>query len=415
MPQKRNRFLAITILLCIAHGLFAQETGADTIGPGEYAFINYEADTLSNPLELQSFFNKLLKLESGDSCQLSIVHIGDSHIQADFLTRQVRMDFQHRFGNAGRGLVFPLRVAGTNEPTDYHSATNVDWATAKIVGSGRDPEPGVSGISVRSAENGSYIDITTLNHDDLDYAFDQVTLIHPKDSLQYDCRIMDSPPKAGYLMASADLENGSYQTWVPFTQPTNYVRIQAEQTSESQDAFTLNGLILRNSLPGILYHSVGINGAHFSDYNTSPLFFSQLQTLKPDLVIISLGANEGANIKITTDEVVAAVHEMVQKIRSLNPATCILLTTPVDDFYRKKYRNPYLQAVQRALVQSANSEQLAYWDMYAIGGGSGSSSQWRKAGLMQADGVHFNKQGYAVQADLLYKAIIDSYQKYGAD
>ena len=411
----RNRFLACLCLALLSFGVYGQESEADTLGPGEYPFIIYGADTLVNPGHLQAFFDKLLKLENGDSSQLSILHIGDSHIQADFLTRQVRTQFQQHFGNAGRGLVFPLRVAGTNEPTDYRSATNVDWATAKIVGQNRDPEPGVSGITVRTSQSGAYIDITTMNHDDLDYAFDQVTLIHTKDSLQFDCRITDSELKFGYLMSAADTENGICQTWVPFTKPTNFVRIQAEQTSESQQSATVNGIILKNSKPGILYHSVGINGAHFSDYNTSPLFFAQLNTLNPDLVIISLGTNEGANIKITVDEVVASVSTMVQKIRSLNPGACILITTPVDDFYRKKYKNPYLEAVQRALKQSAAAENVACWDMYTVGGGFGSCTAWRKAGLMQSDGVHFTKPGYALQGDLLYNALIEGYRKYAAN
>ena len=415
MLPSRNRFLTCICLLLVSFGVNGQVNEADTVSQGAYPFISYEADTLINPAQLQSFFDKLLKLENGDSSQLSILHIGDSHMQADFLSRQVRTRFQQRFGNAGRGLVFPLRVAGTNEPTDYRSASNVNWTTGKIVGQNRDPEPGISGISVRTSQSGGYIDITTLNHDDLDYAFDQVTLLHAKDSLQFDCRITDSELKFGYLMSAADTENGTYQTWVPFTKPTNFVRIQAEQTSESQQTATMQGIILKNSRPGVLYHSVGINGAHFSDYNTSPLFFAQLSTLQPDLVIISLGTNEGANVKITVDEVVASVGTMVQKIRSLNPGACILITTPVDDFFRKKYKNPYLEAVQRALKQSAAAENVACWDMYTVGGGFGSCSGWRKAGLMQSDGVHFSKTGYALQGDLLYNAIIDSYRKYAAD
>ncbi len=415
MLPSRNRLLTCICLLLVSFAVNGQVNEADTVSQSAYPFISYDADTLINPAQLQSFFDKLLKLENGDSSQLSILHIGDSHIQADFLTRQVRTRFQQRFGNAGRGLVFPLRVAGTNEPTDYRSASNVSWTTGKIVGQNRDPEPGISGISVRTSQSGGYIDITTLNHDDLDYAFDQVTLIHAKDSLQFDCRITDSELKFGYLMSAADTENGTYQTWVPFTKPTNFVRIQAEQTSESQQTATMQGIILKNSRPGVLYHSVGINGAHFSDYNTSPLFFAQLNTLQPDLVIISLGTNEGANIKITVDEIVASVGTMVQKIRTLNPGACVLITTPVDDFFRKKYKNPYLEAVQRALKQSALAENVACLDMYTIGGGFGSCSGWRKAGLMQSDGVHFSKTGYALQGDLLYNAIIDSYRKYAAD
>ncbi len=411
----RNRFLTIVILVFISFASKGQVNDADTISMVEFPFINYEADTLVNAEHLLPFFEKLLRLENGDTNQVNILHIGDSHIQADFLTREVRKDLQQRFGNAGRGLVFPLRVAGTNEPNDYRSSTNTGWTVAKINSPNRYPEPGLSGISMFSNVSGAYFDITTLNHDDLDYAFDLVTLIHTKDSTQFDSRFTHSPEKFGYLMSARPLERDENTTTVRFEHPTNYVRIQAEQTEISQNSTTINGVILQNNKPGILYSSVGINGAHFNDYNTSPLFYTQLQVLKPDLVIISLGTNEGANIKVTVDEVIASVNSMVQRIRSLNPETSILIATPADDYFHKKYKNPYLAAVQRALKQAAEQEHVACWDMFNIGGGFGSCTQWRKADLMQRDGVHYNKQGYTLQGSLLYKALIDSYSKYAAD
>jgi lysophospholipase L1-like esterase len=411
----RNKILTLITLFFISLGLKGQVTETDTLGVVEFPFINYEGDTLINAEYLVPFFNKLLNLENGDSSRISILHIGDSHIQADFLTREVRKSLQLRFGNAGRGLVFPLRVAGTNEPADYRSSTNVGWAVAKINSPNQVPEPGICGISMCSEETGGFFDITTSNHDDLDYAFDQVTLIHTKDSLQFDCRFTDSPSKFGYLMSARPLEPDEISTSVQFQQPTNYVRIQAEQTEAGQSSITINGLILQNNLPGILYNSVGINGAHFSDYNNSPLFYRQLKVLKPDLVIISLGTNEGANIKVTEDEIIASASAMIQSIRLVNPESCILIATPTDDYYRKKYKNPYLEAVQRALIKSADIEHVACWDLYNITGGFGSCTEWRKASLMQSDGVHFNKQGYTVQGSLLYKALIDSYLRYAAD
>jgi len=411
----RNRILTLIILLLVSLGLKGQESDADTLGTVEFPFINYEADTLINAAHLLPFYNKLLKLENGDTNQVSILHIGDSHLQADFLTREVRKSLQLRFGNAGRGLVFPLRVAGTNEPADYRSSTNAGWAVAKIIGQNKNPEPGISGISMLSNENGAYFDVTTQNHDELDYAFDQVTFIHTKDSLQFDCRFTHDPYKFGYLMSARPMEPGENTTMVRFQQPASFVRIQAEQTESVQSSITINGLILQNSKPGVLYNSVGINGAHFNDYNYSPLFFKQMKAVKPDLVIISLGTNEGANIKVTEEEIITSVSTMLQSIRSAYPGTCILIATPADDYFRKKYKNLYLEAVQRALVKSAEQEGVACWDMYSITGGFGSCTEWRKAGMLQHDGVHYNKQGYILQGSLLYKALIDSYLKYAAD
>ena len=415
MLSLRNKVITIIILSFISLGLKAQVSDSDTLGLVEFPFIDYEGDTLINADCLAPFYDKLLKLENGDSSQVSILHMGDSHIQADFLTREVRKSFQLRFGNAGRGLIFPLLVAGTNEPADYRSSTNVGWTVAKINSQNQVPAPGICGISMLSEENGAYFDIATSNHDDLDYAFNQVTLIHTKDSLQFDCRFTDSPPKFGYLMSARPLEPGEITTTVRFQQPTNYVRIQAEQTEAGQSSVTINGLILQNGDPGILYSSVGINGAHFSDYNNSPLFYSQLKVLKPDLVIISLGTNEGANIKVTEDEIIASASAMIQSIRLVNPESCILIATPTDDYYRKKYKNPYLEAVHRALIKTAEMENVACWDLYNITGGFGSCTEWRKAAMMQSDGVHFNKMGYTVQGSLLYKALIDGYLRYATD
>ena len=411
----RIRFLSLIIIMLISLGLKGQVSIVDTLSEPTYPFINYEADTLINVNCLQPFFNKLLKLENGDTTQVSILHIGDSHIQADFLTREVRKNLQWRFGNAGRGLVFPLRVAGTNEPNDYRSSSNVNWSVGKINGNSRQPEPGLSGISIRSGASGSYIDISTSNHDDLDYAFDQVTVIYNKDSMQYDCRITDSATKFGYLMSGDAMEPGDCKTWVPFLHPTNFVRIQAEQTETGQASVDINGVILQNSKPGVLYHSVGINGAHFSDYNASPLFYTQLKVVKPDLVIISLGTNEGADIKVTRDEIIESVKTMIGKIKSVNPETCVLIATPADDYFHKKYKNHYLETVRSALLESAVQQGVACWDLYSITGGFGSCVEWRKAAMMQSDGVHYNKQGYTIQGNLLYKALIDGYLKHAAD
>lgn len=418
MLQSRIKSLVFLLLLFSVLGSNAQIITTDSVSfdntdsISEFPFINFEGDSLINADHLAPFFEKLFRLEDCDSNQISILHIGDSHIQADYLTREVRKNFQLRFGNAGRGLVFPLKVADTNEPADYHSTTNTSWAVAKINSSARTPEPGVSGISISSGENGANFDVSTYNHDDLDYSFSQVTLIHTKDSLQFDCRFSDAPSKFGYLMSAKPSESGENSTSVQFMRPTNFVRIQAEQTEVGQQSITINGLILQNSNPGVVYHSVGINGAHFSDYNSSPLFFRQVKMLKPDLIIISLGTNEGANIKVTTDEIILSVENMIQSIRSVSPDACILITTPADDFFRKKYKNPYLEAVQRGLLKSTDLEGVACWDLYSISGGYGSAGDWRKAGMLQRDGVHFNKQGYTLQGSLLYKALIDSYQRY---
>ena len=47
---------------------------------------------------------------------ISIIHLGDSHIQAGHFTMPIRQSFTQRWGNGGLGWVGPFRLLGTNPP-----------------------------------------------------------------------------------------------------------------------------------------------------------------------------------------------------------------------------------------------------------------------------------------------------------
>ncbi|MDX5347767.1 MAG: hypothetical protein LPK19_11025, partial [Hymenobacteraceae bacterium] len=74
---------------------------------------------LNDSAGLQDFYYKLLDLQETGSEVVSVVHIGDSHIQADLFSGRVRQELHKYYGNAGRGLIFPYKVARTNEPWSY--------------------------------------------------------------------------------------------------------------------------------------------------------------------------------------------------------------------------------------------------------------------------------------------------------
>src|SRR5690349_6311513 len=76
-----------------------------------YSFVRYADNKIFQPdsLALRHFFNALDSLENGTRKKVIVIHLGDSHIQADLLSGRVRTLLQDSavFGNGGRGLVFP--------------------------------------------------------------------------------------------------------------------------------------------------------------------------------------------------------------------------------------------------------------------------------------------------------------------
>lgn len=167
-------FLSIVSIHC-----FAQ------LQTSEINFSKYKigSDTILNSDALIDFFAKLNALETTDSVQtINILHIGDSHIQADFLTREIRNSLQKRFGNAGRGLVFPYRITRSNESYDYRSSTNAAWKWETVRGRKRDFESGISGVSMVSVDDIFTLEIKLTERDSGDNSFNKVKLICRNDS-----------------------------------------------------------------------------------------------------------------------------------------------------------------------------------------------------------------------------------------
>ena len=108
--------------------------------------------------------------------------IGDSHIQADFLSEKVRNDIQSDFGNAGRGVVVPLRVAGTNEPFNYKITSNVVCTSKRCVFVNNPMPIGIGGVTIQSFSDSVSFRIKAFDSPNNNYAFNKVTLFYQKDS-----------------------------------------------------------------------------------------------------------------------------------------------------------------------------------------------------------------------------------------
>jgi len=110
---KKRILLIAYCLLPIAY-LSAQTV--DTSAYLKYTFIKKGLNKIENDSSLNSFYEKLYLLEKTKMSRVNIAHIGDSHIQADHFSGAMRQKLQVKFGNGGRGLIFPYRVAKSNEP-----------------------------------------------------------------------------------------------------------------------------------------------------------------------------------------------------------------------------------------------------------------------------------------------------------
>lgn len=382
----------------------------------KYPFIVIDTNKLSNnSTTLQSFYKKLLLLEETKKEKINVVHIGDSHLQADHFSGRLRQNFQHNFGNAGRGFIFPYRVARTNEPSSYKTSTNIVWDAKRNVFPEKPLPIGIGGITIETSDTAAEIRLTVKDQVGINYSFNKLTLYHAKSETNFDFAIYDSLyNEIAYVNNLTDTMN-KYYSELQFDKFYRSVVIKSCPRNSSQSCAQIYGLLLENDSAGILYHMIGVNGAEFRHYNLSQYFIEQLPLLKPDLIIVSLGTNEGYTTAFDTTKFYNDIDSLITSIKRTNPTVDLLLTTPGDSFRRTRkgrVKNPDMLDARNTLIKYCNTNNLAYWDLYAVMGGYGSMFDWYKAHLSSKDKLHFSGRGYAIQADLLYSAIIKNYTKY---
>jgi lysophospholipase L1-like esterase len=368
-------------------------------------------NVIQNAGHLDTFFESLYQLKLSNDRKINIVHIGDSHIQADYLTAIVRRNFQQQFGNAGRGLIVPARVAGTNEPYNVKSNSNITWKAKRCTYPDQPLPIGIGGITINTDQPNAKLDIY-MNDLWLDYSFNTVTLFFQKNASSFNFAIKDTTNQdVASINAYTDEPAVNYSK-VILAKPVNAITIETLKSSEEQNQATIFGLNLENDKNGILYHAIGVNGAKYLHYNSALYFSKQTSALKPDLFIISLGTNESLDYPYIDKNFYLNMDKLISSLRQNNPSAQFLLVTPSEAFRKKTRNNPGILRIRELIIEYAAENGLAFYDTYKAFGGEHSATTWRQAGLLRADGIHYTKDGYEYQGNLLYYALMKSFNQY---
>ena len=363
-----------------------------------YPFLHRSANYIDfNGDDWTALRHKFATLGQRGNNVVTIVHIGDSHIQGDGNTGQVRKHMQNTYGNAGRGLMSPLRIAGTNQPMDYTLTTKASCATATLLKKPWRVPMGFTGAAVRPSSSQASFTLT----DKSDFN---------------ELRIYTNGPVKVTSVSSNDAE-------VPATTESKEWGAQINLESPvksltftlSGDGMILYGVDARDTRqPGVLYHAIGNNGATFQTYSRLGTTGSGVHLLNPDLIIISLGSNEAFG-NVTDQAFYNMVDKMVTDIRTHNPQAKILLTSP-GECQRSAGRsgkvasrayavNSNVERLGKVILKYGKDHNIATYDFFDVAGGTGSSNHWLQKGLLSRDRIHRTWNGYYLEGNLIYNAL----------
>ena len=380
--------------------------GIDSLSPiGDYNSIDMGLNTIGgDTTSLSKLYDKLLRIKKGSDEVVSILHIGDSHIQGGYFTNKTRDLLASEFGFAGNGLIMPYRIIKTNGELDYSIKSVNDWTKYDITRYAQRAKAGFTGYTIESSNKAVEFVINS------DSSYNLVRVLHGEKSPL----LMVEPSLADLTIPNIATTES---TDILLNRGVNSVVLRGRVWNEYNN-HSYYGFILENGKPGVLYHTLGVNGACFKHYNDSTKFKS-LSILDPDLIVVSLGTNDSFYTPIKDSELKSDIREVVSNLKKIAPQSPIILTTPVENFRNysssgraRKEPNIHIDNVSNIIESVVVADSLLLWDFRSVMGGKGSSNWLTQKGVIRRDGIHFTVEGYEIQGELLYDAIARGYNSY---
>nr|MCR5013633.1 hypothetical protein [Bacteroidales bacterium] len=252
-----RRIIILLLLTLSVTTTFAQGTvRRDT---PDYPFANFDRNRIIYPgdsLSMERFFGKLDTLLFLGQGNISIMHIGGSHVQAGVFSQEVRDNFLNLCPGitAGRGLVFPFMK--TNTPSSYTVLQTGEWNYCRNAVP-FDTQLGLAGASVTTSDPEASFTIIAREKRPRDitpiFDFNYVKILGYGDNdsivpvVHFDSQV---------LQGDYNPDEGSYSFRLPDYTDSLYVDF-----NHVAGTFTVTGVYLDNGMPGITYHGIGVNGA----------------------------------------------------------------------------------------------------------------------------------------------------------
>jgi lysophospholipase L1-like esterase len=363
---------------------------------------------------LDSFYAALWKLEQGQQGQdkapgvVTILHYGDSPTTADMITGDVRAQLQSRFGDAGRGYTLIAK------PWAWYGHRGVEmsdhgWKIRTGVGLIREGVYGLGGAAFEGQPG----------------AWSKFRLTESQQTA-VDVEYL-AKPGGGTFAVEADDQQILEQPTDSETQVSRSVHVALPQATKAVSIRPLSGSVtmfgadFRREASGLLYDSLGLNGATTSVIARviePNLWQQELDRADPALVIVNYGSNESSFGTFVHKQYAAELRLAIQRIRHAVPGTPILIMSPMDrgersglDEIRTMSTIPKIVAIQR---QAAAETHCAFFDTYDAMGGDGTMARWYTASprLVTADLLHPTPQGANIVASLFVEQLGLGYNRW---
>lgn len=382
-------------------------------------FFYENPDRIYLPNDDFRFFDPLFRqLEQAQAHEktVRVLHYGDSQIEMDRISQDLRQGLQERFGGEGTGF-FPalgnVPSASISRSASGAFAHYTMYGDSTTVRAGHN-RYGLLAQVVQLSGGGT----VSLRVSKSKYAregvktFSSVGVLYGRTSEGFEIKVVSDTLKPQVVTESG--ENGVvYQTW-HFSKPVQKASIQIKGSAEiygiSADG---NGGATVDNVP-----LRGCSGTIFTRIS-KPLMKESIAMTDTRLIILQFGGNYmpvTRNTKII-EQYQEQIADQIRYFHEVAPQAKILFIGPSDmgkSVNGRVVTWPRLPELVDSLKATALRNDAAYWDLYRMMGGENSMVQWVKHNppLAGPDYIHLTPAGAQKVGETLTKSLLTYYDFY---
>ena len=372
----------------------------------QYYWLNPDLNFIQfyNRIGFESFYDKWK-----NNKPITIVHFGDSHVQPDIFTGELRKILQKEKGMGGKGMIFPYSIAQTYSTLDYASYHTGSWRASKSNEYAPKLPLGISGVTAKTSDPSA--SFTIRFHYPMPSHYTKLKLFCKQAHDSYDL-IVTSAGKSVTVIVDDPGENEQ----IPFIEINlpelgNTIKVQVVRKNEYENDFEFYGMSLESTTnEGLLLHCLGIGGSQFRSLLAEELFDDHLSSILPDLAVLDFGTNDHLYNNSIPPDMEARIVDVIKRVRSAAPGCSILLTS-TQDMNRRGVNITSGRDYSALIRKIAKDQNCAYYDWYWVSGGPLRMTAWQQNGLAQVDNIHLTISGYQLKGNLLGSAFKSTLNK----
>jgi hypothetical protein len=352
-------------------------------------------------------------LKNSQNEKVRIAHFGDSEIEGDLITADIRNNLQSRFGGMGVGML-SITSQDINFRTTTEQSFSDNWKTTNVLsgnlgtGNPSDLPIGINGF-ISSPGGVSWVRYETTGKYSSIKFFKTVRVFYTN--------AKSSKIKYSFNNGSdqsAFLAPGNGVKELVLTCPSNAISFKLTTSFANQADFYGVSLEDGNGIYVDNFPWRGNTGISFRDLNSNALRdFDQLCNYK--LIIINFGGNQVTSGDSNFDWFENQMIKIIRNLKVIFPQTSFVLVG-VGDKSKKIGTSLTTDPLVLRLIETqkriADSASIAFWNLYQAMGGKNSMIDWVDANppLAIRDYTHITLQGAKVIADLFTKALLSDFK-----